>query len=71
MLYMSRLVILRSAGTITKPPPTPNKPVSKPAITPSHPSIEAVLTFQIKRPVDGLTLQGGFSNSLTLLKKIR
>ncbi|MNE77159.1 hypothetical protein D3C80_1734520 [compost metagenome] len=55
ILCMSRLVTFLSAGTITKPPPTPNIPVKSPAIIPMLARTLPVLKFQMKRPVLGLT----------------
>ncbi|MNG11586.1 hypothetical protein D3C84_951360 [compost metagenome] len=64
-----RLVYRWSAGTITKPPPTPSKPESPPATTPETVSAHAHGPVQLSFPRftsnrqgGGLDVTGGFDS---------
>ena len=58
MLRTARLVYRVNEGTMTKPPPTPNRPLSTPDTAPVPASAQAQGMVQIRRPSLGLRTQG-------------
>lgn len=57
-LCMSRSVTRIKAGTITKPPPTPNSDDSTPVAKPARPSARAQAEVQRRRPTRGSIRHG-------------
>lgn len=55
---IGRSLIFFRAGTITKPPPTPNRPDKKPARAPEPIKALAQGTVHISRPIDESSEQG-------------
>ena len=59
MDFIGRSVNFFSEGTMTKPPPTPNKPDKKPAVSPAYIKDLAHGTVQINLLIDKSNWQGG------------
>src|SRR5690606_3891778 len=58
MLCMDRSLKRFRAGTIRKPPPTPNMPENKPATAPIEAKVAVPAGVQRRRPVSGFRRQG-------------
>ena len=58
IVCIDKLEIFLSAGLMMNPPPTPNKPDKKPAISPENVSARKQGAFQTKRPEASLSRQG-------------
>lgn len=67
--WMRTSLNLRNAGTIKKPPPTLNNPVSNPEVAPIDTSVMLQRAFQVSRPVAGLSMQ--FFSSAPMLASSR
>ena len=57
--FIGKLVYFLRAGTMIKPPPTPNKPDKNPAKAPAITRDLAQGTVQINFPIDGSSKHGG------------